>query len=443
MVNGTRSRSDRRLARSLLPVLLLLPMAVLSATPVLDEADRLLRSGRAAEAAALLSAHEIELAGTARFDYLYGVAQLDNGQRALAVESLQRALANAPDDPAARLELGRALYESGDRVASRHQFDRVLAGDPPPRIRDTALGYLRAMEPRTAPGSGWIRAFEWGAGWDSNANASTNDSDFFGIVLDPTNVQTDSAYSSVSLRADGRMALGERNRLSVAARIGHRWNEDAGFVDQSLASLGGVLEFGDGPTVFSLGAGGTYGLLDGDPHQRELNGDVGLSHRFAGGWLARGLLRYGELRYDADFGSLSTLDVDRLTAALGLWRAVGNVDYGLTAIAGRDDPRASGSPYENDRYGFQADAGLRTSAGHGLRFQLVWQDIDYDDDPPFFTVLPRRDEFWSISLGGEIRDWPARGISLLPNAGYVSNRSSISLYQYDRFTFGLTLQKTF
>lgn len=408
-----------------------------------DQARQLIVSGRAAEARALLAAHELEYAGEAGFDYLYGIAQLDSGDRAAAIGTFERLLAADPADAPARLELGRALYESGDRAGAERQLIWLLSQNPPPRVRDAAEAYLRALQPRESTGDGWSGAFEFGAGYDTNANASTDAGDFFGIILDPTNVETESAFGSLAFSAGNLRALGERNRLRTAARIGHRWNENADFVDQTLASLDTVFEFGDGPTIFTLGVGGHYGLLDEDAHQWGAGGDLGFSRSFGDGWLARGILRYAVLRYDEDIGSLSALDFDRTVGAFTLWRAQGDNGFGLTAIAGQDDPTTSGSPYANDRLGLQFDAVAGITGGHGLRFQLGWLEVDYDEDPPFFGVLERADEIWSAAVSGEFRDWPMRGWHLLPRAGWLRNDSTIPLYEYDRFEFSLTLQRPF
>jgi len=91
----------------------------------------------------------------------------------------------------------------------------------------------------------------------------------------------------------------------------------------------------------------------------------------------------------------------------------------------------------------QFDAVARNAGGNGLRLQFGYQEVDFDEDTPFFGLLERADELWHASVGGEIRDWPAREWNLLPRAAWVMNDSTISLYEYDRFEFGLTLQRTF
>ena len=418
-------------------------LAVGSAPTVLDEARRLLADGRAAEAERLLAPHELELAGQPLFDYLFGVATLDSGHPADAVPAFERALAGEPDSASARLELGRALFESGDRDAAKNQFNWLLAHSPPASIRQTAEGYLRVMDSPARAISGWTREFEFGSGYDSNANASTSHPTFFGITLDPSNVETPSAFAAASFSLGNVRPFGDSSRVVTVARIGHRWNADAGFVDQTIATLDTALDFGDGPTIFSLGVGGHYGLLDGESHQWGASGDLGLTHRFDGGWQARGLLRMGVLRYDADFGSLSALDVDRYLAAISLQRANERFAAGLTVFAGKDDPRESGSAFANDQLGLQLFATGHDGAGNGLQFQFAYQDVEYDDQPGFFIGLDRSDHVMSLTIAGELRDWLAPKLNLRPKISWVSNDSNISLYEYQRLEFSLMLQRSF
>jgi hypothetical protein len=403
----------RRLLGLVALACLLAPAIASSQTgDVLAEAERLIRAGRSADAFRLLGSHESSHAGEPLYDYLYGVAALDAGQPRLAITALERVVANDPGSTQARFELGRAWS---------------------------------ALRPRAAPAAagGWRRGYEFGAGYDSNANASTDDSDFFGITLDPTNVEQSSSYLTLA-GWFGYTGSAGTGRVETQGRLGHRWNPDADFVDQTIASLGTALRFGDGPTVFGVGLGGWYGLLDGDPHQWGLSLDLSLSRSFGEGWRTTGMLRAAQVRYeDDDFTNLSALDVDQFTAAWSLQRAGETGHFGITVHAGVEDEQETGVPFGNDRMGAQLYGGWRVAGGHGVGLQLGWQDIDYDEPPLFFGVFDRSDNAWTFAVTGEIRDWPARGYTLLPRVGWNRNDSNIALYEYDRLEAGLTLARSF
>lgn len=411
---------------------------------VLADAERLIRAGRAAEAYRQLGAQEAALAGEPLFDYLYGVAALDAGQLGPALAALRRLVLNQPDSAPARLELGRAYVAAGDRAAAERQFQEAIARNPSPATRDAAQSWLAALRaPAPSGASGWHAGYEFGAGLDSNANASTEDTSFLGILLDPTNVAQSSSY----LTAAGWFAYGGRlgnGRIETRGRIGHRWNPDADWVDQSIASLGTRLSFGDGDTVFGVGLGGWYGLLDGDPHHWNASIDLSLSRRFGDGWRATSLLRGGQLRYEeSDFPGLSVLDMDQLTAAFSLQRALDSGHFGITLFGGTEDEQQPGSPFGNERLGLLVYGGARNTAGNDFGLQFGWQDVRYDDSPGFFGGLDRADTIWSAAFTLDVHDWPARGITLTPHVGWTVNTSNIALYEYHRFEAGLTLMRSF
>jgi hypothetical protein len=194
--------------------------------------------------------------------------------------------------------------------------------------------------------------------------------------------------------------------------------------------------------------GGHYGLLDGESHQWGASGDLGVTHRFDNAWQARGLLRMGLLRYDDHFSSLSVFDADRYLAAFSLQHSGDRGGFGFTAFAGTDDPRESGSAFGNDRLGLQFNASSHNGAGNGVQLQLAYQDVDYDDQPGFFrgfffAGFDRADHVISAAVAGEIKDWPTPGLNLMPRISWVINDSNIPLYEYQRFEFGLTLQRSF
>ncbi len=408
-------------------------------------ARQLAQSGRGADALyRYLVPLEGQYAGDPDYDYALGTSALDSGRLSHAVFVLQRAVAARPRFAGARMELARAYFELGDNESARREFAILEKDNPPPQARRAIAGYLAAIDRRAAAYRPQRSAYaELGSGYDSNANASTDDDTFLGITLNPTNVEQPSAFLTAAGWFGHAADLGG-GRIETRGRLGHRWNPDAEFVDQTIASLGTTLGFGDGPTVFAVGLGGWYGLLDGDPHHWNLSLDLSLSRRFGDAWRATGMLRAGQLRYEeSDFPGLSVLDMDQFLGAFSLQRAAETGHFGFTVFHGTDDERESLSPFGNDRFGAQLYGGTRGSGGNDVGFQLSWQDVDYDDTPGFFGGTDRSDTLWSAAVTMEIRDWPASGMHLVPRVGWSSNESNIALYDYDRFEAGLTLTRSF
>lgn len=436
---------SRQLIRCIALACALAPAAAFAQSgTILTDAERLIRDGRGAEAWRLLAPHEAGLAGSPLYDYLYGVSALDAGQPRVAVAALERVVANNPRSAQARLELGRAYFEVGDRAAAERQFREAIARNPPPPARSAAEAWLRALDrPAAAATSGWSAGYEFGAGFDSNANASTDDDTFLGIALNPTNVEQSSAFATAAGWFGHAADLGGGS-IQTSGRIGHRWNPDADWVDQTIASLGTQLRFGAGPTVFGVGLGGWYGYLDGNPHHWSASLDLSLSRDFGDGWRGTGMLRAGQLRYeDSDFPGLSVLDMDQLLAAFSLQRASDAGHFGFTLFLGTDEEQESVSPFGNDRLGLQFQGGIRGAGGRNVGIQVSWQDIDYDNSPGFFGGNDRSDNAWSAAFTIDLPDWPVAGMQLTPRIGWSGNESNIALYDYERFEAGLTLTRSF
>lgn len=91
---------EGRLIRCIALVCLIAPAAA-GAQPaqVLEDAERLIRAGRGAEALRLLGPQEAALAGQPLYDYLYGVAAIEAGEARAAIAALARVVAGKRGAP--------------------------------------------------------------------------------------------------------------------------------------------------------------------------------------------------------------------------------------------------------------------------------------------------------------------------------------------------------
>jgi hypothetical protein len=283
---------------------------------------------------------------------------------------------------------------------------------------------------------------EVGAGWDSNANASTG-SDTFGIfLLNPENVETSSSFVELAGGFQHGYAAQPDGLVLTTGRASYRLNPDADFVDQALLSLGTEGRKTWGATRGTVGASGYYSWLDGSQHELGAGIDLGLSRRLGGNWELGSAGRAGVVRYQQD--ELEVLDVSRYLGSLALTRTgIGarNGRAGLVALFGTDDAEDDSSPYSNDRLGARLFGGWQLGTGSSLYLEAAYLETDFDDSPGFFGE-DRVDDQWTVALGTDYRDWPARGYSLLPTLRFTSTDSTVSLYEYDRFELGVYLRRT-
>lgn len=409
----------------------------------LVRAQSLLANGNAGEAYELLSAREADWAGIPLYDYLLGMAALDSGRPGEAVFSLQRVVANEPTFSGARMELARAHFEAGELNSARTQFQYLLTQSPPEGTRGVIERYLAAIDGRGALGGGVRPFFEFGAGYDSNANGSTSEDSFLGFTLDPNNISAESSFFELAAGLNHVAPVDETTALISGLRLSHRLNPDADFVDQTIGSVGTTLSRVTGRTRVSAGASAYYSLLDGNDHEWGATLDLGVGGRVSENWDLGFTFRGGPVRYRNEL--LEVLDTDRYLGALTLSRLnIGGraARATLTVLGGVDEEREDDSAYGNERYGARLTGGWSIGPRASMYAEGGFLTTAYDDSPGFFGA-DREDEELHALITAEFQGWPWDGWVLNPRLRYVQHDSNITLYEYDRWEASVYLRRSF
>ena len=403
---------------------------------LLNQAESLLAAGDATAAYDLLAPREAKRAGHAYFDYLLGVAALDSGRTAEAIMSLQRSAANAPQFSGARMELGRAYFDSGRRAEARPLFAALLNENPPPGVRDVIDRYIAAIDagPATAPADLQLFA-ELFMGHDNNANGSTDNQQFLGFTLSPDNLATESPFFEVGAGLDWTRPTSSSVAWHLGARAGHRSNPDASFVDSGILSgLAGV-SWRSGSVFGRASLNGYAATRDGESNESYTGIDALIGRHINERWDISVGLRGGALRFD---DSIEILDVNRTLYSLGLaYRFNPRARFGLELIGGSDDEQQSGSPYGNSKSGGRLSASAPLGKTSYLFASIGSLTSDYDG---LFFGAPREDTQTTGLLQIEFRDVLTEGLSIAPRVRYIDNDSDVELYNYDRTEIGLLIR---
>ena len=413
-----------------------------SAAPV-TRAGTLLAEGRAAEAWALLSPLEATRRGDAEFDYLLALAAFESGRAASALAPLRRVLALEPRFDGARLDLARALSATGDAAGARREYQWILERSASATSRaaaQRALAGLDAIPARRGPRR--VAAVLAGAGYDSNANASTSES-VFGFTLDPRAVEQASPFVEVGASLRGESWPSRRLGLVTLLRAGYRLNPQARFVDQGVLDAGFGLNGRFGAWTTGLGANLATGWLDGDSYFGSAYLEASASRPLAMGWEVAGLGRVIALDYLPD--RFEPLDVRRYVWGGALQRrttAAGIPTFGVALLGGRDDTRAASSPFSNDRYGARLFGAVSIGPRRALFGELSWLTSDYFGARGFLGI-DRLDRQVVGAAGLEAREWPARGWRIAPQVRYTDNRSNVALFRFNRFEASVFVRREF
>lgn len=406
-----------------------------AARALLDDAAARLAADDAAGAYALLAPREAELAGNAWFDYLLGVAALDTGRSGEAIFSLRRSLAVEPRFSGAKMELARAYFEAGNHDQARPLFVALLGEQPPRGVGEVLTRYIDAIDARpAAPRPRFSPYAEFTAGYDTNANGSTDSGQFLGFTLSPENVETDSPFAELGAGFSWSIPRSRSFAWYLGGRASYRDNPDADFVDAGLASGVGGASWRRGPFFGRAGLDAYGSLRDGESNETYAGADLKLGRQLGTSWELSAALRYGRLSHDS---SIDVLDVDRLLYTLGAsWRYSALGSLKLEFVGGEDDEREAGSPYGNSKLGGRLS--LSAPLGEHILFASVGSlTSDYDG---LFFGGPREDTQRSTVVQLEFRDVFTDGLSISPRVRYVDNESDVALYEYDRTEVGLTIR---
>ncbi len=403
---------------------------------LLRDAESRLALGDSAGAYTLLSTREEELAGNALFDYLLGVAALDNGYLSEAIFSLRRAIAVEPGFSGARMELARAYFESGSYGLARPLFSALLNENPPAGVSDVINSYITIIDGTPTVVSSRFSPFaEFIAGYDTNATGSTDKQQFLGFTLNPNNIAIESPFVEIGLGFNWSIPRSNQFAWYLGGRAGTRHNPDAGFVDPAILSGLGGFSWQRGAGFGRLGIEGYWASLDGDSNSAYGGVDFLIGRRLGPSWELTLGARGGANRYDE---SIEVLDVNRFLGTAGIaYRFASTGSIGLELIGGSDNAQEQGSPYGNSKVGGR----LSLNAPMGQRTFLFASvgSLESDFDGLFFG-RPRKDTQATAILQVEFRDVFTQGLSLLPRLRYVDNDSDVSLYKYDRTEVGLMLR---
>ncbi|MDH3646441.1 MAG: tetratricopeptide repeat protein [Gammaproteobacteria bacterium] len=407
---------------------------------VLARASTLLDQDRPQDAYALMSSIEVDWAGDSGFDYLYGVAALDSGNAGEAIFALERVIRSLPDFVGARMELARALYETGDRERAHHEFTMLLSENPPQAVRGVIEGYLDALS-RPDPGADQPQKLIYAvaaAGYDSNANGAADINSFLGFTLDPRSTETDTAFAEAQFGALLIQPLRPNVELSLNGEVRHRHNPSADFVDHSFANTSASLGFTRGANKFITGVGAYWSALNSGFNERGAALDFGWQRALQNNSL-QVTLRAGPVRFHS---TQKVRDIDRVLYTLTLRQPLqgGNGVLDWVAIGGRDRAEDRQSAYSNTRMGGRFGARWKVS-GNDLSFDLGFLKIPYNGNQPFFGI-DRDDEQITTTLALEVPDRPFRGWTFIPNLRYVNNDSNVPLFDYDRIEVGVLFRAT-
>lgn len=319
----------------------------LSSDPRVNHARVLVESGQFTEALLALRPMVPDHPDQIDVRFLVGLAALGASQRPGAADSertglfdeaiaaFHAILIDRPGLVRVRLELARAFYLKGDDDLSQAQFERVLAGRPPPAMAANILRFLEEIRVRRR----WDGHFGLTLAPDSNINAAS-DAEFFYINGIPL-LRDAGARSGLGVVLWGggeyQHPLNRRLRLRAGADLWRREYAGRDF-DQTFLSIHAGPRFLLGrATEISLLGSARRRWTGGKPHSKEFGTRIETTHRFTGRLAGNLRTSWHQRKYDQD----KHLDGPQATLSLGaIWQTTPTVRVNATVGYTRERPRS-------------------------------------------------------------------------------------------------------
>ena len=441
------------------------PAGIGAREKLLLDADALLKSGKPADAYALLQPFEFERSGEVRFDYLLGIAALDSGKPDKATLAFERVLAVDPNFAGARLDMARAYYQLGDLARAKTEFEMVMKQDPPEAARVTIQKYLDTIRAHDEAEKTRFTAYlEASMGRDSNVNGATSQAqipvpafgDAFGdlvFTLDQSSLKTSSyygglagggavnhllssafgVYAGADFRSRSHPGHHQFNLVDLSTNAGMSYNRDAEVFRVGL--IASQYRFGVGyePEPYRY----TSGITADWQHQVSPSDQSTLFGQFTQNRFVTSGMKVQD--YNLALIGESWLHV----LANGKSVVYGSLFGGReVAVAPVSPVNPSGGRPDGDKTMF----GLR--AGSQITLNETWDFLagirvqrgKYNKENLAFLAT-RSDTAWDLNAGANWhlnKIWTAR-----PQLTVSRNRSNIPIYSYDRTDISVMIRRDF
>lgn len=392
-----------------------------------------------------------DFAGIPAFDLAAGLAHLNAGDPQLAARAFERIVIVEPTHDRARLELGRALFLSGELTAARTQFSSVIDRSPPPQVAERAQQFIAAIDRRLAARSPTTRFWVEGqVGYDSNVTAASDDLIQLFTVLGPIGIldkaESDYFYAGHAGGAYHTPWVADR-QWRLRSHFQHRRYRDFTDYDQTFLQL-------HGSRVVNASERSLY-LFGGEVQHVRLDGDNFLSRFGLSPRLHRRLGARTQLRIEAALSHTHhAQNEDRNAWKLGTAGGIVHAfDSPLGIVSfnrlGLSREQANYDLYSQNAADLSSHLQLRLTpsqavmASAGLRYQFYDQAATRQDGSHW--IARGGDESTERSrliraTAGYSFSFASSGWSVHTTASHLRKRANITPLEFDRNQVTLSLR---
>ncbi|MDP1717024.1 MAG: surface lipoprotein assembly modifier [Burkholderiales bacterium] len=420
----------------------------LAADPVLENAKRFMAQKNPKAAYELLVPLQSARAGDPEYDFLLGLAALDNGKATEAVFALERVLAVNPKHTQARAEIARAYFVLGERQTAKQEFESVKKMGVPTGAEPMIQKFLDAIEQLAASERTQVRGYvELTLGHDTNVNSATSGSQvaipaFGGAIftLAEAGVKQEDNFGSAGAGISVRHPLSKELALFGGLNLNKKINDTQDRFDTGSWDGNAGISLTRQKNVFTAAFQANNFYVD-NSRFRDAYGVTGQwQHNYDARNQASAYLQYTELHYPGQ----EVRDARRY---------VGGMAY-AHAYAAKMNPVVFAGIYLGEE---REKAANQPQLGHELIGVRLGGQIKYDDKTTvfangsvesrryggqeFFFLTTRDDTQYDLRIGANYV--PAKSWTVTPLVSFTHNDSNIPLFTFRRNVFSITVRRSF
>ncbi|MEG9861043.1 MAG: surface lipoprotein assembly modifier [Parvularculales bacterium] len=403
-------------------------------------AQRLIDTGRFEEALKILQSLPPGDLSTIEALFLLGLTSLEVASRETAedrknalldqtITAFRSILTNNPGLVRVRLELARAFFLKGDDDLSRENFERALAGNPPPVVAANIRYFLTLIRQRRR----WSSYFGISLAPSTNINAaSENDTVYiFGLPFRFGEESGSKSGIGVNIWTGGeyQYPLGDKIRLRTGGSISRQDYAAKSFDRTTISAHIGPRLLTGPDTEFSILANVRMNLTAGRRYNRETGPSLEIIHR-----PTRSLQIDGRLsRYERSFRTQKHLDGYQTVLGLG-GTYIASPTVRLEGMANYIWEQTEAERWRNATRRFRLGTSIALPRGFTLGIGGEIQRVRYKGQwlPFVLDGSSRRDSIWQLDISLFNRAFTIGGFSPQLFVAREVRSSNAQLYDYRR-----------
>jgi hypothetical protein len=394
-----------------------------------------------------------EYLGDADFDFLYGIAALEQNNNELAVFAFERVVANKPLWLDAKYYLAKSYFRMKNYHAVLQLCNTLLTQTNSSQALISASTSLKASAQLKLDKQSvfYQQQVSLAAGYDSNINAGADEDNIYlpilgtiNIKLDGTNFELNEAskensdnFLSLNYLFSGSKALSQKSKLLFFTQADiHQFVQET---DYNRITLNGSISYLQQFDNFDASVGVNIKplWLSGDYYRTQASVNGGIKKRLSDQFLLSGDVSLGKTKNNIN----DNLDTNDLVLSFSGQYFMGNWRHTVALNYLEEDSQSAETTHNSSKTDSIHFNSLWLINQNWLMSGAVsWQRQKYSGEHPYFFT-PQVDDMFALSTMVQFK--ASNELSYRLNASYQDKDSNLSLFSYQRFELGLSASLTF